>query len=1111
MRAFQLLPILFIGMALHLNYSAIGQTKLNTKPVQSTNTRTEIQDVPADVKKASSPQELLQRTIVPEQIMGLGGGFRNPMIGPQDTTSIEPRESKGILNPSLNIIESNQSMGTDADPIMEKEDASTDTENPLQIPNPGSQNSMVSLPNIGVELQVNYNTNAFPPDPVAAVSGSGYIVTCTNTHVHYFNDDGDQLYESTNSNFWSSVSNTTKIYDPRIEYDTYHNRFIIVILDGSSNHVDNCQILIAVSVNSNPTNGWNFYRYSGVEGLSDRWVDYTTVGHSTNDIIIAGNIFDDSNPNNYMQTRVWQFSKSPLYSNASSFPIWQYNHVEDENDNDSFTTHPVSYPMGGYGPGAYLISRNYTSLVCWFDITEDASDDPVMYAYCESAPSRDGPDNSVNQDGTGQRLDVAGRLMNAYYGGDGEIFYSAAYLGSEDNRDKILVGRLNVTNGNVDDAGFGASGMDYAYPFIMPWATSSSVWGGGSCVTFLRTSDDSYPEFRVTHINGDFDFSNSVGIKYGQGPITDRISSDDGITNRWGDYLGGSWRENQGQPEFWAIGQYGLSTGGHGVWLAEIALEINGCTDAQACNYDPNATEDDGSCDYTTCAGCMDSEACNYDPNAELSDDFCTYPGCTSFMACNYNPFAGCMEEGSCCFGNCLQLHMPYGNLELPFTLMSYSIFLNDGDTIPVASGNNWSISTANLCLDDACYTMYTAGGNGMDWSLEQWDATSWQGITVLAEGTGPSVTPFIVGDGGGLAGCTDEMACNYDAFATCDNGGCCYENCFQIVMESSSPLGWLGAQWVIENATTGLQVLSGGMENVEGGDIYTGCLDPGCYNMFIDNSNLIYSPTLSYTLFGTDDGPIEGGTNDELGFTVAGGGPDAGCTSPTACNFDPLAVCDDGSCCFENCGELTINSSGSSLFDNPVWSLSNSETVLYSYSTPMIWLPGNTTGTFTYPICLEHGCYTIEMTTGNWMSYTSWMLDFSTHQIGGTTGFEEVFSFEAIPGCTDENACNFDAAANCDDNSCHYGFCADPTACNFVPDADCFNDSVCSYPGCTYEDAINYLESANLDDGLCIFGVNELCPGDVTGDGQVTIADILAVLSAFGVGCEDPSENAGE
>ena len=32
-----------------------------------------------------------------------------------------------------------------------------------------------------------------------------------------------------------------------------------------------------------------------------------------------------------------------------------------------------------------------------------------------------------------------------------------------------------------------------------------------------------------------------------------------------------------------------------------------------ACNYNPDATEDDGSCDYESCAGCTDEMACNYD------------------------------------------------------------------------------------------------------------------------------------------------------------------------------------------------------------------------------------------------------------------------------------------------------------------------------------------------------------------------------------------------------------------------------------------------------------------------------------------------------------------
>ena len=37
-----------------------------------------------------------------------------------------------------------------------------------------------------------------------------------------------------------------------------------------------------------------------------------------------------------------------------------------------------------------------------------------------------------------------------------------------------------------------------------------------------------------------------------------------------------------------------------------------GCTDEIACNYDPNASMDDGSCDYLSCAGCTDTCACNY-------------------------------------------------------------------------------------------------------------------------------------------------------------------------------------------------------------------------------------------------------------------------------------------------------------------------------------------------------------------------------------------------------------------------------------------------------------------------------------------------------------------
>ena len=62
-----------------------------------------------------------------------------------------------------------------------------------------------------------------------------------------------------------------------------------------------------------------------------------------------------------------------------------------------------------------------------------------------------------------------------------------------------------------------------------------------------------------------------------------------------------------------------------------------GCTLPSACNYDPEAVEDDGSClindacgvcggDGTSCTGCTDAAACNYDGAATIDDGSCLYP-----------------------------------------------------------------------------------------------------------------------------------------------------------------------------------------------------------------------------------------------------------------------------------------------------------------------------------------------------------------------------------------------------------------------------------------------------------------------------------------------------
>ena len=110
--------------------------------------------------------------------------------------------------------------------------------------------------------------------------------------------------------------------------------------------------------------------------------------------------------------------------------------------------------------------------------------------------------------------------------------------------------------------------------------------------------------------------------------------------------------------------------------------DVLGCTIEMACNFNPEATVDDGSCDFTSCInfGCTDENACNYDMDAAFDDGSCEYAnfpydcnnecvndadadgvcdelevsGCTNESACNFSELA--TEDG----GNCVFPEPPY-------------------------------------------------------------------------------------------------------------------------------------------------------------------------------------------------------------------------------------------------------------------------------------------------------------------------------------------------------------------------------------------------------------------------------------------------------------------
>ena len=95
-------------------------------------------------------------------------------------------------------------------------------------------------------------------------------------------------------------------------------------------------------------------------------------------------------------------------------------------------------------------------------------------------------------------------------------------------------------------------------------------------------------------------------------------------------------------------------------------------------------------------------------------------------------------------------------------------------------------------------------------------------------------------------------------------------------------------------------------------------------------------------------------------------------------------------------------------------------------------------------------------------------------------------------------------------------GICDLVDLCDGVVDAlgecggDCLldedGDGVCDLldrPGCTYEEASNFDEVAMYDDGSCVFGVAAPCPTDINADGQTNTQDLLLLLGSFGLVCD--------
>ncbi|MBM55765.1 MAG: hypothetical protein CMB32_04325, partial [Euryarchaeota archaeon] len=365
---------------------------------------------------------------------------------------------------------------------------------------------------------------------------------------------------------------------------------------------------------------------------------------------------------------------------------------------------------------------------------------------------------------------------------------------------------------------------------------------------------------------------------------------------------------------------------------------VAGCNDEIACNYDPAANVNDGSCDYASCAGCTDMGACNYDETATLDDGSCDYSciGCMDSTATNYDADATIACEDCCSycegeFAGTLNVGGGSWDGEIGWTLSA------GGEVVATGGAGSYP-----LCLEAGCYVLDMTDSFGDGWNGATYSFDGYDGVTVYsgdlnnaADGDGAEVgTDYLDLNGGACTsgctdagacnydetaafndgscdyscvGCTDNIAANYDPNATIDSGECVYcdEGSFvmTVSMTDSFGDGWNGAEYYVFDLNSGEQVASGSLDAAFGGDGVTAgydliCLAPGCYNFQVTEGSFPTEVGLSLTdQFGNNYGSFGAGATYPVDFLLTGLCGFEGCTSPTAINYNISATIDDGSC----------------------------------------------------------------------------------------------------------------------------------------------------------------------------------------------------------------------
>lgn len=441
---------------------------------------------------------------------------------------------------------------------------------PVQVVRPVEKNpgQLVPAPLINESPCITYpglnRQNFFPPDVSSAV-GFDHLFMALNDSMCIMDKYGTILRkqrQNDGTGFWSPID-TTALFDPKIIYEPFHNRWLYVIATDA--RTAQSAFLIAVSQSPDPMQGWDLYRVD-TDADNDQWFDYPSIGFNKNWFVVNGNM-GNNNGSGVTECRTFIFNINQLFAGG-----------------------PVTYTVNNY---ANLLDPQFTFCPAltydpamndlWLVTNDDVNDNDLRYFKITGSPSSpvmteesfisigtawgEGNGNIGTQLGSTARIHAGDHDVLSVVWRNNRLYTAQTIFLPDGNSPLTCTIQITVSDPYTQTVfealrfGSDANNM-YAFPCLAVNQDNDLII---SCSKFTSFT---YPSAAVlVRRNGTPTFYETV---FKAGESTYLLVGGDG-RNRWGDYTS-AMVDPADDNSVWVSSEYSRPNAGseYGTWWAKI-------------------------------------------------------------------------------------------------------------------------------------------------------------------------------------------------------------------------------------------------------------------------------------------------------------------------------------------------------------------------------------------------------------------------------------------------------------------------------------------------------------------------------------------------------------